>query len=63
MADASILMDVLKIVADIKKPIQVSVGDKDWTIDVPNKKIVKGKATNPELAIGLADADFKALQR
>jgi hypothetical protein len=62
MGDASVLMDLLKIVSDIKKPIQVSVGDKDWTIDFVNKKLVKGKATNPELVVGLAEADFLALQ-
>ena len=56
------LMDLLKIVTEIKKPIQITVGEKDWTIDFPNKKIVKGKATNPELSVALAEADFNALQ-
>jgi hypothetical protein len=62
MGDASILMDLLKIVGDIKKPLQISVGEKDWTVDFPNKKIVKGKATNPELTIALAERDFMDLQ-
>jgi len=62
MSDASILMDLLKIVSEIKKPIQISVGDKDYTLDFQAKKIIKGKATNPELAVGLAEADFIALQ-
>lgn len=62
MTDAGVFMDLLKIVTDIKKPIQISVGEKDWTIDVPGKKLVKGKATNAELTIGLAEVDFKNLQ-
>lgn len=62
MQDFSIVMDLLKIVGDIKKPIQFTVGDKEWTIDFPAKKVVKGKATNPELSVSLTEADFLALQ-
>ena len=62
MTDASVLMDILRVVSDIKRPLQISVGDKDWTIDFPNKKLVKAKATNPELTISFAPEDFAALQ-
>ena len=62
MTDASVLMDALKIVSDIKKPIQINIGGKEWNIDFPNKKINKGKASSPELSVEIADADFAALQ-
>ena len=59
--DGAVAMEALKLVTEIKRPLQVSVGNRDWTIDVPNKSIKLGKATNPELSITMAEQDMKNL--
>ena len=59
--DANVLMELFAIAKSIKKPYQLSVDDKDWTIDFEKAKISPGKADKPELTISMKDADIQSL--
>ena len=53
--DLQVLMDAWKIAAEIKKPIVVSLEspNRDFTIDLNEKKVTKGKADKFELQVSI----------
>jgi putative sterol carrier protein len=63
MTDLQTLLDVLKIVSEIKKPIILVVGDKPYSIDFEQKKVIQGKVKSPEIEITIAEKDFFDLQQ
>jgi putative sterol carrier protein len=60
MNDGNVLMEVLKIFRDVKKPYQLTLEspDRDWNIDFANCKISPGKSTNPDLTISMKEQDL-----
>lgn len=61
MEAAAVGMQALKIVSDMKRPLELAVGDKTYTIDFQNKKVERTKADKPELSVGLKEEDFNDL--
>mmetsp|Transcript_12991 Transcript_12991/g.14908 ORF Transcript_12991/g.14908 Transcript_12991/m.14908 type:complete len:115 (-) Transcript_12991:325-669(-) len=61
--DLQVLLDALKIITDIKKPIQVNFKEPDssYVIDIANKKVSEGTAKKTEINLTFKEADFKEL--
>uniref|UniRef100_A0A7S3PLD5 SCP2 domain-containing protein n=1 Tax=Aplanochytrium stocchinoi TaxID=215587 RepID=A0A7S3PLD5_9STRA len=62
-SDLQVGLDLLKIITDIKKPIQINFKDPDssYVVDIENKKVSEGTAKKTEINLTFTESDFQDL--